>query len=360
MFPTINRLKRLLLIMRFFSRCFLFFIFKSITASAGTMELSSKGIFDSCDIYGTDKRTSVSFVGPDRLIIPPGTANGTVIYKEQKRSPSRIIFGCSRLGGIGGNLSVPLGIVPNTDLVEVTPSGSIFEIKGTGLSWRVQVSGDTNVQGFLPSFNTPLIVPSAGIDVFQYLGGDRGLFELSIIKTDDRAGTSKIKSGTFGTVFFGISTRLPIIDLNIQKEIPIQQPTCITPNVNVSMGEYSIKALSAAGAQTQPIAFNLKFLNCTSAVKKITYRFLSNAETIDKDGGVISLNKTSTARNIGLRIMNSNNVPVSLDKNYPALEFKPGSTNLDISLSAAYVHLSSELITPGSANADVTFVVNYN
>lgn len=346
--------------MRYFFHILLFFAFKSVIASASTIDSSPKGILDTCDTLGINKKISVFFVGPDSLIIPPGTANGTVLYQEQTHSANSVLFSCNKLGGLGGGLSFPLGIMPNTDLVEITPSGTIFEIKGTGLSWKVKISGSTNVQGFIPSFNTPLMVPPPGLEVWHTLGGSSSTFELSIIKTDERAGTSKIKSGTLGTIFFGINTKLPIVDLNIQKDIPVQLPTCTTPNVNVSMGEYSVGTLSPAGSQTQPVPFKLKLLNCTSAVKKISYKFLSNAETIDKNGGVISLNKNSTAKNVGLQIMNSNNLPISLDKYYPVLDFKPGSTNSDISLSAAYVHLSNEPITPGSANAEVTFVITYN
>ncbi|CAM4106081.1 fimbrial protein [Pseudomonas wadenswilerensis] len=70
-------------------------------------------------------------------------------------------------------------------------------------------------------------------------------------------------------------------------------------------------------------------------------------------------NTGSTAKGIGLQLMNGAGKPRKLDTVYRLLDFNPSETNFNIPLSAAYYRLTNEKLQAGTANTEVTFTMNY-
>ncbi|MNF06233.1 hypothetical protein D3C80_2061450 [compost metagenome] len=57
--------------------------------------------------------------------------------------------------------------------------------------------------------------------------------------------------------------------------------------------------------------------------------------------------------------MNETGQPIALDTTYTFSEFDPAGTNFKIPLSAAYYRLAETQLEAGTANASVTFIMNY-
>lgn len=98
---------------------------------------------------------------------------------------------------------------------------------------------------------------------------------------------------------------------------------------------------------------------CQTGIKKVTYSFKATTPVIDATKGIVALNSSSTATGIGLQLMNDTGQPIALGTTYPFNAFTTTATNFKIPLSAAYYRLPTGDLKAGSANTEVTFIVNY-
>jgi type 1 fimbria pilin len=80
---------------------------------------------------------------------------------------------------------------------------------------------------------------------------------------------------------------------------------------------------------------------------------------IDAAKGIVALNDSSTAKGIGLQLMNDTGQPIALGTTYPFGAFTTTGTNFKIPLSASYYRLATDRLKASSANTEVTFIVNY-
>ena len=60
-----------------------------------------------------------------------------------------------------------------------------------------------------------------------------------------------------------------------------------------------------------------------------------------------------------MQLLNDAGQPIALDTTYPFDAFTTTDTHFQIPLSAAYYRLPTGDLKAGSANTDVTFIVNY-
>jgi len=80
---------------------------------------------------------------------------------------------------------------------------------------------------------------------------------------------------------------------------------------------------------------------------------------IDSQKGVAALNAGSTAKGIGLQLKNETGYPIAISTTYKFSGFKSSNTEFEILLSAAYIRLANSRLEAGSANTEVTFIMNY-
>ncbi|MFJ2386853.1 fimbrial protein [Pseudomonas koreensis] len=79
---------------------------------------------------------------------------------------------------------------------------------------------------------------------------------------------------------------------------------------------------------------------------------------IDGASGVISLNKTSNAKNIGIQITDDSGKTITFDKDYP-LSARDSQGTFIQTLSATYINLGTGPIKAGTANSEIMFLINY-
>lgn len=153
---------------------------------------------------------------------------------------------------------------------------------------------------------------------------------------------------------------LIISRFNLTNALVLNAASCQTPSVPVAMGDdYQLWEFRDAGSTPRTIRFNIGLNQCQTGIKKVTYSLKATTPVIDATKGVVALNAGSTATGIGLQLMNETGQPVAFGTDYTFNGFTTTGTSFKIPLSAAYYRLPTGDLKAGSANTEVTFIVNY-
>ncbi|WP_277760493.1 fimbrial protein [Pseudomonas sp. A34-9] len=146
----------------------------------------------------------------------------------------------------------------------------------------------------------------------------------------------------------------------------IQNLSCETPDVKVTMGREVLSAISTVGGTATVTSFQIPVNNCPDGIKNVTYSLspVASSPALDTGRGIIRLNLQSTAKGAAIQITDDAGMPVVFNKAYPLKGYFSSGGNHNIPLSAKYVRSpvdtggSSEL-KPGTANAEIAFIIEY-
>jgi major type 1 subunit fimbrin (pilin) len=152
---------------------------------------------------------------------------------------------------------------------------------------------------------------------------------------------------------------------NILKQF-VQTPTtinvaaCETPNVSVNMGRHMRAQFSGVGYTTPTVAFDVSINACPAGIlTTIQYQFIPVNAVIDANNGLLALDSTSTAAGIALQLKDGNDAPLKFNTPYTLAGYsKAAGGSYKVPLKAAY-RQTAPTITPGSANAALTFTMTY-
>ncbi|MCY1224121.1 hypothetical protein D9M72_362660 [compost metagenome] len=148
-------------------------------------------------------------------------------------------------------------------------------------------------------------------------------------------------------------------------------PTCTTQDLTVAMGAHKSLGLTGIGTTT-PAKLCSVSVACPPGMRgaiagagagailvKIGDRFAAPTGVLMPAQGVIALDSSSTASGIGLQLKDASAVPLEFEKLYAltGYNYKAG-TNFAIALQAA-CYQTGATVKPGTANAVVTFTLNY-
>lgn len=269
------------------------------------------------------------------LSIPADTPDGTVVYQETVQVTGHI-WKCTTTSMYGIKLNPTLGTVAS--------GATIFPVGKSGFSFRIWLDAmDMYLFSLAPT-------PSTGYGVSP------GKIRLEIVKTGPLVNT-KIASGHLANYQIG---DVILKTFNLTNPIVLNTASCQTPAVPVAMGDdYQLQDFDKAGATPRKVRFSIGLNQCQAGIKKITYSLKATTSVIDAANGIVALNSSSTAAGIGLQLLNDAGQPIALDTTYPFDAFTTTDTHFQIPLSAAYYRLPTGDLKAGSANTDVTFIVNY-
>ncbi len=299
---------------------------------------------ESCKFYPNHKLTAISITLPAISSIARDAPTGTVIYE----SPPVTFFGDS---SYECKKDIRFGI---KNLVGPDLPGRLFPIGDTGIAWQWLLN-DIPVPGVVTGYPQ-----AAGGKGFNGMTN-----AIRFVKAGNINNNARIPSGTLGT--FNIET-LSTLSIHING-MSVAVPSCETPDVLVDMGEYDISEFSNNHSPPNPRHFSIKLNNCPTGINKVNYRLstTTTAPAINPNQGVISLNKSSTAKGIALQIMDGNQQPVRLDTPYTFSDYSSTGGNFSIPFSARYVTTSSNKslagdrigVRAGSANTEIIFIMSY-
>lgn len=271
------------------------------------------------------------------LAIPQDAPIGTVIYEDSLQQ-KELYYKCSSQYISGMFMTPALGV----------PSGNTYPLGKTGLSFRIK-SPNTFAPEVAPPASFPATVTRS------YIAG--GTYTLQIFKSAELSSNSVIAAGELGQLR---AEELLFITFNLANPINLNTASCQTPAVSVQMGDdYQLDEFDKSGDTPRVIKFNIALNQCQRGIQKVTYQLKANTPAIDPKKGIVSLNTGSSAKGIGLQLMNEAGQPITLDTPYPFSGFNHSGTDFKIPLSAAYIRLADSTLEAGTANSEVSFIVSY-
>ncbi|WP_345788447.1 fimbrial protein, partial [Pseudomonas sp. 25 R 14] len=267
------------------------------------------------------------------LTIPRDAPIGMIVYQESITAPPKG-FSCTSTPSFIFALNPTLGSVS---------TGNVFPLGKTGLSLKVKY------QDF-DYLSANYVLPG-----IAYSDPARN-YTIEIIKTSEQPVNNIVPAGLLGTHQIG---NLDLVKLNLVNPITLNSSSCQTPEVSVRMGDdYQLQEFSKVGDTPRTIKFNIGLNQCQTGIQKVTYSLKATSQVIDQKNGVVALNSSSTAKGLGLKLMNEAGQPIALGTTYTFNGFNTSGSSFQIPLSAAYYRLADKL-EAGTANASVTFTVNY-
>lgn len=319
-----------------------------LSIAAAMFFVYSSGAWAYCKFYSADPdgptgQTATLGFGRDLtagLTIPRDAPIGTVIYRDSGIVPLDVFYGCSKGFQYGFYLDSALGSI-------IAENEQIFPLGKTGLSFKIRSSGSG--AGYL---STPFwwYPPSS----FFLRSAS---YTLEIIKSGELASQNKVPAGALGELRGG---DLPLIKFNLLNPITPNTGSCQTPSVPVQMGDdYQLQDFRDVGATPRVIKFNIALNQCQRGIQKVTYQLKATTQVLDANKGVVALSAGSTAKGIGLQLMNDAGQPIALDTTYPFNGFNSTGTDFKIPLSAAYYRLANGKLEAGTANTEVSFIMSY-
>ncbi|WP_084455108.1 fimbrial protein [Comamonas composti] len=138
----------------------------------------------------------------------------------------------------------------------------------------------------------------------------------------------------------------------------VKGATCTTPNVTVNLGKHPQSSFNGIGSTTPSVPFNIDLKDCPAGIQNIAYTLDATSPVISSSQGIISLSANATAKGIGVQVKRSDNSALDISYAHTLTGIKPSGGNYTIPLKASY-YQSGASVTPGSANASMTFTINY-
>ncbi|MBJ2220630.1 fimbrial protein [Pseudomonas sp. MF7453] len=183
---------------------------------------------------------------------------------------------------------------------------------------------------------------------------------LRFIKTGDTPSGHVIPAGLIATYTAGT---LHIAKFMLSKSTTITAPSCKTRDINVKMGQYKLDDFPTDGSPSKrTVPFSINIYNCPAGINKVMYSLvpISSSPAWNTTQGIIKLNQNSTAKGIGLQILDDNLTPLILDQAKLFSEYSAGGDNFTIPFNARYLKIpDGPSISPGTANTEMTFVMSY-
>ncbi|AUJ82619.1 fimbria assembly protein [Enterobacter cancerogenus] len=147
-------------------------------------------------------------------------------------------------------------------------------------------------------------------------------------------------------------------EINIQLYGNIVDFTCVAEGSDsdktVPLGTWPTKQLRTTGSRTQPMPFTLKLTGCPPGAASITF----SGKADGSDNSLLGLNEASDATHVAVEIRDRDKTRLALEQaSQPVTVDALG--NAELAFYANYI-ATADNPQPGRADADATFMINYN
>lgn len=135
-----------------------------------------------------------------------------------------------------------------------------------------------------------------------------------------------------------------------------------TADQTVDLGQHRTASLAVANDKSAAIPFNIKLVDCEAALVTKGVSFAFNGQTVTSNNKLLAVNSGNSnepsATNVGIEIADGASKILTVDGTGFSTETPIIDGTNTFPFSARYVATGAS--TPGKANADATFVINYN
>ena len=167
-----------------------------------------------------------------------------------------------------------------------------------------------------------------------------------------------IAAGVLMMLHAGAQAATALGEINIEMSGNIVDFTCVAEGNDsdkvVTLGTWPTKQLRTTGSRTQPMPFTLKLTGCPPGAASITF----SGKADGSDSGLLALNDGSTAGQVAVEIRDADKTRLDLQQaSQPVTVDAEGNAVLSF---YAYYIATADNPQPGRADADATFMINYN
>lgn len=133
--------------------------------------------------------------------------------------------------------------------------------------------------------------------------------------------------------------------------------TVSTGSINkpVDMGRWATKQFAVSPSGT-PVLFTINLENCGADVSGVTVTFTGVADSTD--GTLLAISGPDSATNIAIAILDNQRTRIPLGQPSPLYNLTPNSSTEALKFYGQYI-ATAAAVTPGKANADTIFTLNY-
>ncbi|MBJ8552977.1 type 1 fimbrial major subunit FimA [Acinetobacter bereziniae] len=135
-----------------------------------------------------------------------------------------------------------------------------------------------------------------------------------------------------------------------------------TADQTVDLGQHRTARLAVAGDKSGPVPFNIQLVDCDASLVTKGVSFAFNGQTVNNNKLLLAVNggggNAPAATNVGIEITDYASKILAVDGSDFSTEKAIIDGTNTFPFTARYVATGAS--TPGKANADATFVVNYN
>jgi len=160
------------------------------------------------------------------------------------------------------------------------------------------------------------------------------------------------------SILFSTQGNSTLSTISLKMYATLVSNSCTVSNsskdIPIDMGSWPTRNFSSSSKKSPPVPFFIKLEHCDGLVTSgLTIKFNGN-----NNDGLLSLDNLSSAKNIGIAILDSNkNLVIIGDNNFISGSVL-SSDNFTLKFFGQYVATSLP-VTAGSANADATFTIEY-
>jgi type 1 fimbria pilin len=314
----------------------------ALVFSSLAMLFSTPGYAANCAFNSTDTKTQkLSFTVPADLQVPRNAPAGTVIWESADVSAgSTGPFNCATdfTWGTFNSVGASASASSKTDL----PIGE------TGLAWSLVYFGQGQDVADISLARTQ------AWGTYSFGGAS---FKLRIKKIGSVTAGASIAAGLLGLV--SVNKEFNAFTVNVSNQASVSTVSCKTPDVTVRMGDKNrVGQFKGVGTSLAPVSFSIGIKECPDGINKVSYLLKPNTEIVDSARSVIALDAASSAKGVGLQLLDESANPVALNKTIVFNGYDKAGGDFNIPLKAAY-HQTVAVIEPGTANSSVTFVMSY-
>ncbi|WP_273995478.1 fimbrial protein [Burkholderia sp. FERM BP-3421] len=329
----------------------------------------------SATVSCTGTAQTVTLSMPSSVTVPRDAAVGTVLTSWISTAATTNFYSCTASNSSpSGMLFDPMSLT-KASMTVTGPNSVAYTVWNTnvpGVGIAIGVRTYANGCGWQPwfdlgrapsgTFPSPWVGSSCNQNGSVTNGGQA---QVALVKTGPiTAGTVtggvlfQGASATAQTSTYTISTSNPV-SYSLTQTI-VNVAACTTPNVTVTMGSYMQSAFKGIGSTSTPAkAFNVAVNACPTGLNSIQYQFIPVNAVLDATNGVLALSSGSTATGIGLQLKDGSGNPLKYNTQYTLTSYsKTTGGSYTIPLTAAYYQTAAS-VTPGSANAVLTFTMTY-
>jgi major type 1 subunit fimbrin (pilin) len=340
----------------------------------------SHAAFAQTAVCSTPGTQTVSFSFPATITAPRDAASGTLLTSWVTTQPTTTYFGCITSGtASAGMVFKPFSLTTKSATTVTDPHGIKLTVWNTaipGIGIAVGVSSySAGCGGWQPWQDLALGNVQGG-----YTGtlcnkagswATGGQAEMAFVQT----GAITAGSVTGGVIFQGTSAtningsvsvgtsplgNSVVYPFSLSSTTKVSVAACTTPDVTVNMGSHQQWEFNGVGSATTPaVSFDIAVNACPSGLAKIQYQFIPVNAVLDATNGVLALSDSSTATGIGVQLKDDGGNALNYKTQYTLSGYNTATGgSYNIPLTAAYYQTAST-VTPGSANAVLTFTMTY-